>query len=171
MDIMRQFLNHLQQSLLQSLQLWRREGQIDNKEHAIAASFTLYILLDLLSAKIIGECVRSETKAADPSLCIFVFGGIWTDACFAFCALEGICLDELCFREEGWVEISEGHDQFLGCVAGGRQTVKYTTPACVLLELLHVDHSINNLFKARLSPNQILISNNKQQSYMINNEK
>ena len=161
MDVMRQLLDHLQQSLLHPLQLRRRKRQIHHKEHTVAARLALNILLDLLSAKIIGQWVRREAETADPSFGIFVFGGVGTDAGSAFGAEEGVCLDELSFWEEGRVEVAEGHDEFLCCVAVGGEAVKGGSPACVLLELFHVDHCIINVFIGMMA-NQILVSNGQQ---------
>ena len=58
-------------------------------------------------------------KAADPSFGVLVFGAEGTEGCSALGAVDGRCFDGGGVCDEGGVEVSEGHDDFVGCITRG----------------------------------------------------
>lgn len=95
---------------------------------------------------IVRQGVGRQTEAADPGFGVFILGAVGTEGCLALGAVDWGRFDGSGFGKEGRVEVAEGHDHLVRCVAGGGQCVKHSSPAGILLVFLHVNHLLNQYY-------------------------
>ena len=134
----------MQQHLLDGFQLTFGQAQVDHEVETILAHLALNVLLNLLMTDIEGELVGGEAEVACPGLGGLVAGSERVDAGPALATEEGGCLVCLGLSQEGRVEVAEWHNDLLGGVARGWESVEHSAPPEVGFELLHV-HIIQRL--------------------------